>query len=626
MADANEDTDVQDDEPKSPNFQPEEDAQAESSGTEANASSIDQEDRSYSPENVGAQSESMSEGDSSRTENVPSQQMSDVDEGLDELEVEDQTQQQASQQHEQQQGSADRKSRHVDPPPHIQRENQGLSLWKYMNSEVTRGYLLEQDGASYAQKTQRIHTFIRIPKELEKMMIYGFFLCMDAFLFVFTFLPLRVILACWDILTSPCSFRRSQQRLEPAQVCDILKFVLIIVCCWLLQYVDISMLYHIVRGQAVIKLYIIYNMLEVADRLFSSFGQDILDALFWTATEPRRKKREHLGIVPHLFLAICYVFFHCILVMLQATTMNVAVNSHSNTVFTVMLSTNFVELKGSVFKKFDKYNLYQMSCSDVRERYHNVVLLFFVLLRNMAQFSWNLDHFWELVPDVVLVLCAEVLVDWVKHCFITKFNSVTEEVYTEYRANLAYDMVISRKKNAFSDHSDIVSRRMGFIPLPLACLVYRIVSQSVNLHGVAGVVLVILVYICLTAIKVLNSIVLLGKGMKYAKEAHLFDEPQSKPPHTPSATSTTSSDFPKPPRAYHTRSHSYTGVGASGTVIPEVGMSMSDSTVNLIEMPTSPHRPTKRLLEGSPKKDDSKARQRTLSDIDRYTLCSNRIV
>ncbi len=115
--------------------------------------------------------------------------------------------------------------------------------------------------------------------------------------------------------------------------------------------------------------------------------------------------------------------------------------------------------------------------------------------------------------------------------------------------------------------------------------------------------------------------------MQYAKEAQLFDEPQSKPPPTPSATSMSSSDVSKPPGAYHTRSHSYTGVPGSGTVIPGVGMTMSDSTINLLEMPTSPHRPTKRLLEGSPKKgDNSKVRQRTLSEIDRYTLCSNRIV
>ena len=53
------------------------------------------------------------------------------------------------------------------------------------------------------------------------------------------------------------------RRLEPAQICDILKAVILIACTWLLQFVDVSMLYHIVRGQAVIKLYIIYNMLEV---------------------------------------------------------------------------------------------------------------------------------------------------------------------------------------------------------------------------------------------------------------------------------------------------------------------------------------------------------------------------
>lgn len=51
-------------------------------------------------------------------------------------------------------------------------------------------------------------------------------------------------------------------------------------------------------------------MLEVGDRLFSAFGQDTIDALFWTATEPRDRKREHLGVIPHLLFAMTYV---CIL-------------------------------------------------------------------------------------------------------------------------------------------------------------------------------------------------------------------------------------------------------------------------------------------------------------------------
>lgn len=31
----------------------------------------------------------------------------------------------------------------------------------------------------------------------------------------------------------------------------------------MMHYVDYSMMYHLIRGQSVIKLYIIYNMLEV---------------------------------------------------------------------------------------------------------------------------------------------------------------------------------------------------------------------------------------------------------------------------------------------------------------------------------------------------------------------------
>lgn len=35
-------------------------------------------------------------------------------------------------------------------------------------------------------------------------MIFGFFLCLDAFLYVFTLLPLRVLLALLRLLTLPC--------------------------------------------------------------------------------------------------------------------------------------------------------------------------------------------------------------------------------------------------------------------------------------------------------------------------------------------------------------------------------------------------------------------------------------
>lgn len=49
----------------------------------------------------------------------------------------------------------------------------------------------------------------------------------------------------------------------------------------------------------------------------------------------------------------------------------------------------FVELKGSVFKKFDKNNLFQVSCSDVRERFHLFALLFLVVVQTMKEYGWR---------------------------------------------------------------------------------------------------------------------------------------------------------------------------------------------------------------------------------------------
>lgn len=46
-------------------------------------------------------------------------------------------------------------------------------------------------------------------------------------------------------------------------------------------------------------------------------------------------------------------------------TLNVAINSYSNALLTLLLSNQFVEIKGSVFKKFEKENLFQLTCAGM---------------------------------------------------------------------------------------------------------------------------------------------------------------------------------------------------------------------------------------------------------------------
>ncbi|XP_055377688.1 protein TAPT1 homolog isoform X2 [Condylostylus longicornis] len=398
------------------------------------------------------------------------------------------------------------------------------SFFDFFKVEMTRGYILEHDQERYSARRQKIYSFMKIPREVEKFMYYGVIQCADSFLYIHTFLPIRYILALWGIIFRPIAsclgFRRKTQKLlTPAEICDLLKGSIWIFCSLVIVlYVDTNRIYHVIKSQSIIKLYIFYNMLEVGDRLLSAFGQDTIDSLFWTATEPKNKKREHFGILWHIFFATIYVMLHSCLTMFQATTLNVAINSNNKGLLTIMISNNFVELKGSVFKKFDKNNLFQLTCSDVRERFHLCVLLFVVVIQTMKEFNWSLEQFYILLPDCVFVLLTETLIDWLKHAFITRFNELPVDVYREYTISLAYDMTQTRQKHAYSDHSDLVARRMGFIPFPLSVVLIKALYTCVSFDNLAAFVLALLVYISLMSLRILNTIYALGKACDLMKQ------------------------------------------------------------------------------------------------------------
>lgn len=419
------------------------------------------------------------------------------------------------------------------------------SLFDFVRLELTRGYVLDHDEERYSARREKIYSFMRIPRELEKFMAYGFLQCTDSFLYIYTFLPIRYVLALWGMLTRPVLRlfglrRRSHRLLAPAEICDLLKgSIWFIVTIVMIRLFDTNMLYHLIKSQSIIKLYIFYNMLEVGDRLLSAFGQDTIDALFWTATEPKDRRSEHLGLIPHICFALFYVGLHSTLIMFQATTLNVAINSNNKGLLTIMMSNNFVEIKGSVFKKFDKNNLFQLTCSDVRERFHLVTLLVIVVVQTMREFNWRSDQFFVMLPCCLWVLFTEFLVDWIKHAFITRFNEIPCDVYREYTISLAYDMTQTRQRNAFSDHSDLVARRMGFIPFPLGVVLTKAFYHAITIENVFPSILIFFVgYLFLMSCRTLNTIVALGKACDLM--AKYEEEKIEKLPPTPAGKSSKS--------------------------------------------------------------------------------------
>lgn len=67
----------------------------------------------------------------------------------------------------------------------------------------------------------------------------------------------------------------------------------------------------------------------------------------------------------HDFPADIFIFSvsHALILIYQLTALNVAINAYDNALLTLLLSNQFVEIKGSVFKKFEKDNLFQITCA-----------------------------------------------------------------------------------------------------------------------------------------------------------------------------------------------------------------------------------------------------------------------
>lgn len=319
--------------------------------------------------------------------------------------------------------------------------------------------------------------------------------------------------------------RRTQSvpsTLQQKQKADLLSGLLVITGCVILSRFDASRMYHNIRGQAAIKLYVIYNVLEVCDRLFSALGQDIMECLFSQDTLERKANGRSKVLQPiwMFILALVYTVIHATALFYQVITLNVAVNSYSNALLTLLMSNQFVEIKGTVFRKFDKDNLFQLTCADVVERFQLWLMLVIIALRNIVEVgglsintSGNIfssasssssgstppgpnattpvSSTFGIIPNAfttlpslfpfqvltpfLLVLGSEMLVDWLKHAYITKFNATNPRIYSRFLDILSKDYYT----HAFADQN--LTKRLGLPVIPLACLFIRATLQTYHM-------------------------------------------------------------------------------------------------------------------------------------------------
>ena len=396
---------------------------------------------------------------------------------------------------------------------------------------------------------------------------------------------------------NPFSLRSFFPYIEPALRVDTLKLMVILGASYLLSFVDPSKMYHSIRGQSMVKLYVIFNVCEVADKLLCSFGLDIMNSFLsfddvkdrakvtaiisskipTKVTSPKLPSlnistsiskntfrpnsgqnttndlmfpllsplandalatTRHLRPLTHFLLAVLYAATHSLVLFYQVITLNVAINSHNNALLTLLLSNQFVEIKGSVFKKFEKENLFQLSCAEMVERFHIFMFCVIIGVRNVLEFSLGdvstastvalegsksifpthlLSHAWTLLSSgtfllletilapLLAIFFSEVCVDWLKHSFITKFNGIIPDVYKTFLDILCHDYKKLYYRNLGSNGKNgtksektswkllhfipmrtaAVALKIGFSPIPITCLIIRFALHIINASQVS---------------------------------------------------------------------------------------------------------------------------------------------
>jgi hypothetical protein len=324
----------------------------------------------------------------------------------------------------------------------------------------------------------QMEEFIKVPPALESIMGFGFWICVDSFLYMVTILPIRFVWSCLLLLLKiargwkqPVNRNFQFHRRHVYQLIQV--NILYIVYNYVLAPISIGKLYHWIRGQSMIKLYVIIAMVEVFDRLLSSLGQDCLESMYWNTVSRPRSSRMIISI---LVVAV-YAAIHALILFVHVETLNVAMNSADQALLTLLISGNFAEIKSTVFKKYNKAALFKITASDICERFKLALFLSLVLLLNICQ---GMDHkqFGSYMRICGFVWCAELLADWIKHAFITKFNFLPARVYPEYALLLAGDVTGIGHEGVNLDHSHAVVKRIGFAQIPLLCLMFRLLKEA----------------------------------------------------------------------------------------------------------------------------------------------------
>ena len=223
------------------------------------------------------------------------------------------------------------------------------------------------------EKQDEIHTMIIA---IERSLILGLLQCFSSLLYTLVILPIR---CCYLNASINTSLRTG---------------ILIGVSIFLSYYLSVSRLYHDLKEQDFLKLNAVYNMIGISDQLLMAFGQKTL--------------KDISKSIENFIMCLTYVCIHTLHLSLALTVFEVALNSSTGNLILIVLTTAFVELKITVFKKTDKKILTNVVYNDVIERLQLILYLFTILCKALITKQGNIGM---ITNGACIILFSSILID-----------------------------------------------------------------------------------------------------------------------------------------------------------------------------------------------------------------------
>lgn len=332
----------------------------------------------------------------------------------------------------------------------------------------------------------------QVPARLEKLLIVGFLLCLDLLLHELTFTPLQVCFAMPRLfnhaLRTLCRKRKSTPVLSVTEAGDFVRVTLLLFNVLLVhRCFDVSGVYHYIRGESFLKLYVIFNMLEMFERWCRSVGVDLFDLLMASV------RQSWFDFLPKYLVTLAYCFVHANMHFLRVLLLQVAINTSSSAVFLIIVTNNFGEIKSTVFKRYDQKGLFPIVTSDMVERFYLLADIIFVVARLSIPTHRGTVSAFDIINLLFLLVLLELSTDWIKFALIFKFSDLKADTLDTYKEVLLADTLVCRvvhlsseSGNSSSDgklpplstpfrgihsFSHSLQRRLGFSGVPMTTMV-----------------------------------------------------------------------------------------------------------------------------------------------------------